>query len=59
MIKEYKVIPIEEVKESVDNLTKVLIDLHEVQLRPDQVWNWNKIGIDPNGKWQHIICTFK
>ena len=58
-IKECKVIIIEEVKESVGNLTKVPTDLHEVQPRPDKVWNYDKIDINPNSKWHRIICTFK
>lgn len=27
--------------------------------RANQVWNCDEISLDPNGKWNKIVCTFK
>ena len=34
-------------------------DLKEIQPRPSQVWNCDKIGFDPNGSWLRFVCTYK
>ena len=41
----------DEAEKNIDELTNVPDDLHSIQPRPDQVWNCDKVGIDPNGKW--------
>ena len=27
--------------------------------RCDQIWNCDEVGINPNGKWHKIVCTYK
>ena len=54
-----KVITIDEASDTVKELTKVPDDLKEIQPRPNQVWNCDEIGIDPNGKFHKIVSTFK
>ena len=34
-------------------------DLHQIQPRATQVWNCDEIGLDPNGKWRKVLCTYK
>ena len=34
-------------------------DLHQIQPRATQVWNCDEIGLDPNGKWCKVVCTYK
>ena len=34
-------------------------DLHQIQPRATQVWNCDEIGLDPNGKWRNVVCTYK
>ena len=34
-------------------------DLKEIQPRPSQVWNFDKIGFDPNESWLRVVCTYK
>ena len=48
-----------EAKTSMDALTVIPDDLSDIQPRPSQVWNCDEIGIDPNGKWSKVICTYK
>ena len=33
--------------------------LHQIQPRATQVWNCDEIGLNPNGKWRNIVCTYK
>ena len=49
----------EEARETLAKLTVVPPDLHKIQPRPSQVWNCDEIGIDPNGKWTKVVCTYK
>ena len=49
----------EAVSKSIDELLVVPKDLDVIQPRADQVWNVDEIGIDPNGKWTRIVCTYK
>jgi hypothetical protein len=44
---------------SVQELMNVPEDLDSIQPRPDQTWNCDEIGIDPNGKWHRIVCTYQ
>ena len=34
-------------------------DLHQIQPIATQVWNCDKIGLDPNVKWRKVVCTYK
>ena len=34
-------------------------DLHQIQPRATQLWNCDEIGLDPNGKWHKVVCTYK
>ena len=34
-------------------------ELHKIQPRATQVWNCDEIGLDPNGKWRNVVCTYK
>ena len=34
-------------------------DLHQIQPRATQVRNCDEIGLDPNGKWRKVVCTYK
>ena len=43
----------------LQEIMKVPDDLKDIQPRPDQQWNVDEIGIDPNGKWHCIVCTYK
>ena len=36
-----------------------LSDINDVQPRATQVWNYNKIGFDPNVIWSKVICNYK
>ena len=49
----------EEVTKSINELTDIPKDFSSIQPRADQVWNVDEIGIDPNGKWARIVCTYK
>ena len=37
----------------------VPLNLHHIQPRDTQVWNWYEIGFDSNGKWHKIVWTYK
>ena len=39
-------------------ITIVPPDLHQIQPRSTQVWNCDEIGLDPNGKWRKVVCTY-
>ena len=54
-----EVITIDEAEQNINELTKVPEDLQDVLPHPDQIWNCDKVGIDPNGKWHKIVCTYK
>ena len=49
----------EDAVKNVEQLMTVPMDLDEIQPRSSQVWNCNEIGLDPNGKWSKIVCTYK
>ena len=34
-------------------------DLHHIQPRATQVWNCDKIVLEPKGKWHKVGCTYK
>ena len=34
-------------------------DLHHIQPRATQLWNFDEVGFDPNGKWRKVVCTYK
>ena len=34
-------------------------ELHQIQPIATQVWNCDKIGLDPNVKWRKVVCTYK
>ena len=34
-------------------------NLHHIQPRATQVWNCDKIGLGPNGKWRKFVCIYK
>ena len=34
-------------------------DLTQIQPRATKVWNCDEIGLDPNGKWHKVVCTYK
>jgi len=34
-------------------------DFDDIQTQTDQVWNCDEVGIDPNGNWHRIVCTYK
>ena len=34
-------------------------NLHQIQPRATQVWNYDKIGFDPNVSWHNVVCTYK
>lgn len=53
------VVPREEMLASLSKLRTIPDDFAEIQPRADQVWNCDEVGIDPNGKWYKIVCTFK
>ena len=49
-------------KEADDEMAKTKVipeDFADIQPRPDQVWNCDEVGIDPNGKCHRIVCTYK
>ena len=37
----------------------VQTNLHHIQPRATQVWNCDEIGLEPNGKWHKVVCTYK
>ena len=49
----------EDLTRSINELTVIPKDFSSIQPRADQVWNVDEIGIDPNGKWTRIVCTYK
>eukprot|EP00545_Synedropsis_sp_CCMP1620_P002775 CAMPEP_0119009844 /NCGR_PEP_ID=MMETSP1176-20130426/4633_1 /TAXON_ID=265551 /ORGANISM="Synedropsis recta cf, Strain CCMP1620" /LENGTH=491 /DNA_ID=CAMNT_0006962423 /DNA_START=277 /DNA_END=1750 /DNA_ORIENTATION=+ len=49
----------EEMLTSLAKLRAIPDDFADIQPRADQVWNCDEVGIDPNGKWTKIVCTFK
>ena len=34
-------------------------NLHQIQPLATQVWNCDKIGLDPNVKWHKVVCTYR
>ena len=34
-------------------------DLNDIQPRATQIWKFDEIGFDPNGRWNKVICTYK
>ena len=46
-------------KKTLQELMIVPKDLPDLQPRSTQVWNCDKIRIDPTGKWVKILCTWK
>ena len=52
-------VPVDHLSKTLHELTKVPDDLDSVQPRPDQIWNCDEVGIDPNGKFSKIIYTYK
>ena len=36
-----------------------LSDINDIQPRATQVWNYNEIGFEPNGRRSKVICTYK
>ena len=40
-------------------LCKTPNDLEHIDARGDQKWSVDEIGLDTNGKWTRIICTYK
>ena len=48
------------VNSHVNNNRKIVPpDLHKIQPRATQLWNFDEIGFDPNGKWRKVVCTYK
>ena len=35
------------------------LDLDDIQPKPNQVYNYDEVGFDPNGIWNKFICTCK
>ena len=50
---------LEDARKSLAELTVIPKDLKMIQPRPSQTWNVDEIGLDPNGKWTRIVCTYK
>ena len=48
----------EQAEKSITELTIIPEDFDIIQPRADQVWNCDEIGIDPNGNWTRIVCTY-
>ena len=49
----------DEIELTLQKLMTVPDDLEDIIPRSDQVWNFDEIGIDPNGKWYRVICPYK
>ena len=49
----------EEAAKTLAELTIIPKDLADIQPRLSQCWNCDKIGLDPNGNWVKIVCTYK
>ena len=43
----------------MDQFKTIPDNLQDLQPRASQTWNCDDIGIDPNGKWHKVICTYK
>ena len=54
-----ELISVEHVSNSLNELTTIPEELHEIQPRPDQIWNCDEVGMDPNGKFSKIVYTNK
>ena len=48
-----------EIEATLQRLIHIPENLEEIIPRADQVWNCDEIGLDQNGKWHRIICTYK
>ena len=48
-----------EKNQPLQQMVNIPSDRNDVQRKPIQAWNCNKIGFDPNGKLHNIICTYK
>ena len=33
-------------------------DLHQIQPRDTQVWDFDEIGLEPNSKGRKVVCTY-
>ena len=49
----------DEIESTLQKLTTVPDELEDIIPRSDQVWNFDEIGIDLNGKWYRVICPYK
>ena len=49
----------EEALRSLEKLMVIPKDLAEIQPRDSQTWNCDEIGLDPNGNWTKVVCTYK
>ena len=49
----------EDIESILYRLMSVHDDLEDIMPTPGQVWNCDKIRIDPNGKWPRVMCTYK
>jgi hypothetical protein len=54
-----KIVSRDEMLVSLDKLQTIPDNFDDIQPRADQVWNCDEVGIDPNGNWFKIVCTFK
>ena len=43
----------------LQQMVNIPSDRNDVQQKPIQAWNCNKIGFDLNGKLHNVICTYK
>ena len=53
------IVSTEEITASLSELQTIPDDFACIQPRANQVWNCDEVGIDPNGNWSRIVCTFK
>jgi len=53
------IVSTEEMTASLSKLQTIPDDFACIQPRANQVWNCDEVGIDPNGNWGRIVCTFK
>lgn len=44
--------------QSINSLMVLPPDLEHIQSCSLQVQNYDNIGIDPNGRWNKIVCTY-
>ena len=46
-------------RKKLEEFTKIPDDLHLIQPQSTQVWNCDKVDVEPNSKCNKVVCAYK